>query len=69
MIEIIKDLKESGKNLFAVEAALGIALKNKHMKYAWMLLEMLSCLRPHFFWPLLLHAGHESGELGNNKLI
>lgn len=64
LVKITCGFKESGKNPYALESALKMALEDKCIDCAWVLLENLSYLRQHFFWPLLLNAGRETGELG-----
>lgn len=66
LLKIASDLKLSGKNPYALESTLKIALEDKHIECAWILLKNMPYLRQHFFWPLLLHAGHEKGELGKD---
>lgn len=52
-----------------MENATEIALKHNKTEIAWELLKNMTTLRPHFFWPLLINAGKESGELGVPAIV
>lgn len=59
-------LQKTGFTEYLLEKLTGIALKTGKISTAWTLLEMLSSeLRPHYFWPLLISANKEAGEVGN----
>ncbi|XP_053952059.1 leucine-rich PPR motif-containing protein, mitochondrial [Anastrepha ludens] len=66
IIEVAKMLQGSGKNSRALHISTEIALR-RDTEMALPFLEALSQLeplRPHYFWPLLLHNHRQSGEAG-----
>lgn len=58
------DFKNSNLNPLALENATEIALFTEYLELAWCLFEKFTCLRPHFFWPILLSTGRSDGESG-----
>ncbi|KAK4881374.1 hypothetical protein RN001_004693 [Aquatica leii] len=64
IIKIIKELKDEGLNLIALEKLTVIAVKKGLFNVAWELLMTMSHFRPHYFWPFLLHSSKQQGEIG-----
>ncbi|XP_050312939.1 leucine-rich PPR motif-containing protein, mitochondrial [Anthonomus grandis grandis] len=64
IINEAKDLIEKDLNPYILESLTELALKFKYTHQAWELLRSLNTLRPHYFWPLLIQAGNERGEIG-----
>ncbi|XP_017492938.1 PREDICTED: leucine-rich PPR motif-containing protein, mitochondrial [Rhagoletis zephyria] len=66
IIEVAKLLQDSGKNTRSLHITTEIALR-RNAETALPYLESLAQqepLRPHYFWPLLLHNHRQSGEAG-----
>lgn len=62
ILEVVKDLRQSGLNSLALENATEFALREQRSELAWKLFENFTYLRPHFFWPLLRSGGLRGGE-------
>lgn len=63
------DLKESELNSLALENAAEVALRTEYLELIWSLFKKFTCLRPHFFWPVLVAMGRKDGELGNQEVF
>lgn len=60
----VKVLQEMEPDEYMLKQLLEISLKIGKTEMSWILLQNLSELRPHYFWPLLI-AANIKGETGN----
>lgn len=69
IVNLSKQLEESNLNETIFQDLTEIALRHKYVEASWRLLENMSVLRPHFFWPLLIHAARTEGEAGITNVV